>query len=97
MTLGQKIRAGRLRWYAAPRHGCMVRVEDLPGNRWRIELSPIDKLVPSKGSSGLYRELHGHADGMLDITELGQVRMVKRYFAVTVNDAGIIIHQDTQP
>jgi len=90
-TLGTKIRAGRLRWYCAPKHGTQVRVEDLPNDRWRFEFFPMGQLVPAHGSKGMYRVLLGHADDTIDQTALSPIRKVKRYFFAIVNDAGDIL------
>ena len=91
MTLGQKIRAGRLGWYCASRHGSMVRISDLPGDHWKIELSPQGQLVPAHKAKRPHRVLDGDADHILDLTALRPLRAVKKYAAVIVNCAGQIV------
>ena len=78
MTLGQKIRAGRLGWYCASRHGSMVRISGLPGDHWKIELSPQGQLVPAHGAKRTYRVLDGDADHILDLTALRPLRAGSR-------------------
>lgn len=91
MTLGQKIRAGRLGWYCASRHGSMVRISDLPGDHWKIELSPLGQIVPTHGAKRTYRVLDGDSDHILDLTALRPLRAVKKYAAVMVNCDGEIV------
>lgn len=86
MTLGQKIRAARLCWHHAPRHGAMVRVRDLSSSSFLVELWPDDQIVPRHHANKEFRDLCGVADEIMDKSPvLRGIRKIKKGFAVVLN------------
>jgi hypothetical protein len=94
-TLGPRIRAARLGYGYAPRHGCFARISDADGGNFRIELCPVNA-VPSKKSRGGYRVWWENDPGVLDmIPWLRNVRRIKRYVCVVVDEHGTILRSET--
>lgn len=95
-TLGPRIRAARLGWGYAPRHGCFARISDVAGGNFRIELCPV-RAVPSTKAKpfGNYRVWWENDPAILDmIPWLRGVRRIKRYVCVVVDEDGTILRSE---
>lgn len=93
-TLGPRIRAARLGFGYAPRHGCFCRISDVTTDTFRIELCPVNA-VPSKKAKGGYRCWWENDPGILDmIPWLKGVVRIKRYVCVVVDEDGKILRSE---
>lgn len=96
-SFGSNIRACRLGYHWSERHGAFVRMIT-DGIRNFIELAPVDA-VPTKGIKFLRSRHHRRwwsDPAILDeLPWLRNVRRIKRYVAVEVDDDGNIIKEIT--
>lgn len=99
-SLGTMIRSRRLGWGHVPAHGCFLRASDAGApDRFRIELCPPDA-IPARGTKGgtHYRawwEGDG-GDALLALLPwLRNVRRVKKYISVIVDESGAIVRAET--
>jgi hypothetical protein len=95
-TLGPRVRAARLGWGYAPRHGCFVRMSDSEGGNFRIELCPVRAVPSKKVKTGFHRVWWEDDPGVLDmIPWLRNVRRIKRYVCVVVDEHGTILRSES--
>lgn len=95
-TLGPRIRAARLGWGYAPRHGCFVRISDFAHDRFRVELCPVNAVPGHKSPNhGNYR-VWWDTPEMLDmIPWLRNVTRVKKYVCVVVDEHGGVVRSES--
>lgn len=95
-SLGTTIRAARLGWGYAPRHGCFVRMEDVGDDHNRIELCPTNA-IPSKKTPSRFHRCWWESPEVLDLIPwLANVRAVHRYVSVIVDSDGRILTAETK-
>lgn len=92
---GANIRACRLGFHWSERHGAFIRMSTA-GERNIVELTPADA-VPMKGvkSRDRYRVWWDDPAILDALPWLRNVRRIKRYVAVEVNDDGEIVNRLT--
>ena len=90
-SFGTNIRAARLGYHWSERHGAFIRMATA-GPRTFIELAPASG-VPNKSAAKIkdYRCWWEQGDILSMIPWLRNVRWVKRYIAVEVDDNGNIV------
>lgn len=90
-SFGTIIRARRLGWWHAPRHGCFIRMSDAEEMNSFIELCPPNS-IPGKSPNKWYRQWWDGGDGVLSLIPwLKGVRAIKKYVCVVVDTNGTII------
>ena len=94
-SFGTMIRAARLGWGHAKRHGCFIRMSDADGMNSRIELCPLHKIPSERTAHKNHRCWWENGQSILDeIPWLKPVRAIKRYVCVVVDEAGSILRSE---
>lgn len=94
-SFGSNIRAARLGYHWSERHGAFIRMATA-GPRTFIELAPANS-VPNKSATKIkdHRCWWEQGDVLSMIPWLRNVRRIKRYIAVEVDDNGNIVRELT--
>lgn len=94
-SFGTNIRAARLGYHWSERHGAFIRMATV-GPRTFIELAPVSG-VPNKSAAKVKEHRCWWEEvGILDLIPwLRNVRRIKRYVAVEVDDNGNIVKELT--
>lgn len=95
-SFGTRIRAARLGWGHAPRHGCFIRMVDVGEGRNRIELCPTNGVPVKKSKGGLYRCWWETPEVLDLIPWLSPIRAIRRYVSVIVDNEGSVVEAETR-
>lgn len=89
-SFGTNIRAFRLGWGLAKKHGCWIRMSTA-GEENRVELCPVDKVPSKQVRTGFHRRWWNEPSILEMLPWLKPIVRVKQHISVVVNDDGEIV------